>query len=204
MNWNFQPGIHPDADQFSVFVEGAATAREHEQMLAHLAECAECRKAVFLMQPREEPQRVTGTPVKGWILRRLLPVGLPAAALACGLIAVLVYIWNRGSVPRTPQQIASVRKPEVHLPPTTVPPSSDSEMDRRSGTPRGAASASNLSGRANLSLPKSLNLPEAGGQAAAKVAVPETTAAGLSANAPVGHAGGSAGGVIGGISPNCH
>ena len=56
MNWNFQLGIHPDADQLSVFVEGAATSREHERMLAHLAECAECRKAVFFMQPQEEMQ----------------------------------------------------------------------------------------------------------------------------------------------------
>ena len=56
MNWNFQLGIHPDADQLSVFVEGAATSREHERMLAHLAECAECRKAVFFMQPQEERQ----------------------------------------------------------------------------------------------------------------------------------------------------
>jgi hypothetical protein len=201
VNWNFQLGIHPDADQLSVFVEGAATSREHKQMLAHLAECVECRKAVFFMQPHEETQRAARTPVKGWTWGRLLPVGLPAAALACGLVAVLVHIWNRDSALRNPQQVASLRKPEVRLPPTTVAPSTDSETDRRSGTARGAAPASSLSGRANLSLPKSLNLPEAGGQATAKVAVPETTAAGLSANAPVGHAGGSAGGVIGGISP---
>jgi hypothetical protein len=200
VNWNFQLGIHPDADQLSLFVEGAATSREHERMLAHLAECAECRKAVFFMQPQEETQRAARTPVKGWIWGRLLPVGLPAAALACGLVAVLVHIWNRDSALRNPQQVASLRKPEVHLPPTTVAPSTDSEV-QRSGTARGAAPASNLSGHANLSSPKSLNLPEAGGQAAAKVAAPETIAAGLSANAPVGRAGGSAGGVIGGISP---
>jgi hypothetical protein len=201
VNWNFQLGIHPDADQLSLFVEGAATSREHERMLAHLAECAECRKAVFFMQPQEETQRAARTPVKGWIWGRLLPVGLPAAALACGLVAVLVHIWNRDSALRNPQQVASLRKPEVHLPPTTVAPSTDSETVQRSGTARGAAPASNISGHANLSSPKSLNLPEAGGQAAAKVAAPETTAAGLSANAPVGRAGGSAGGVIGGIPP---
>jgi len=200
VNWNFQLGIHPDADQLSVFVEGAATSREHEQMLAHLAECAECRKAVFLMQPQEETQPAGRTPVKGWIWGRLLPVGLPAAALACGLVAVLVHIWPRDGALRNPQQVASLRKPEV-LPKTTVAPSADSEMDQRSGTPRSFAPATNRSRQENLSLPKSLNLPEAGGQAAAKVAVPETTAAGPSANAPVGHAGGSAGGVIGGISP---
>jgi Carboxypeptidase regulatory-like domain/Putative zinc-finger len=201
VNWNFQLGLHPDADQLSVFVEGAATSREHERMLAHMAECAECRKAVFFMQPHEETQRAARAPVKGWIWGRLLPVGLPAAALACGLVAVLVHIWNRDSALRNPEQVASLRKPQVHLPPATVAPSTDSETDQRSGTARGTPPASNLSGHANLSLPKSLNLRKAGGQAAAKVAAPETTTSNLSANALVGQAGGSAGGVIGGLSP---
>ncbi|MGO9405564.1 MAG: zf-HC2 domain-containing protein, partial [Terriglobales bacterium] len=119
MNQEFQTGIHPDADQLSVFVEGAATSREQERMLLHLAECAECRKAVFLMQPQEETQPAGRTPVKGWIWGRLLPVGLPAAALACGLVAVLVHIWPRDGALRNPQQVASLRKPEV-LPKTTV------------------------------------------------------------------------------------
>jgi hypothetical protein len=200
VNWNFQLGMHPDADQLSVFVEGAATSRERERMLAHLAECAECRKAVFFMQPHEETQPATRTPVKGLIWGRLLPVGLPAAALACGLIAVLIHIWPRDSALRNPQQVASLRKSEI-LPKTTVAPSADSERDQRSGTEkRSLAPASNLSRQENLSLPKSLNLPESSGRAAAKVAAPETTTANLSANAPVGRAGGAAGGVIGGIS----
>jgi hypothetical protein len=197
---NFQLGAHPDADQLTVFVEGAATAREHEEMLAHLAECAECRKAVFFMQPHEETQPATRTPVKGWIWGRLLPVGLPATALACGLVALLVHIWPRDGVLQNPQQVASLRKPEAILPPTTVAPSPDSEMDQRSRLPRGVAPASDLSRHENLSLPKSLNLPESSGQAAAKVAGPETTTANL-ANAPVGYGGGSAGGVIGTVSP---
>jgi hypothetical protein len=201
VNRNFQLGIHPDADQLSLFVEGVTTSRERERMLAHLAECAECRQAVFFMQPQEETQRAARTPVKGWIWGRLLPVGLPAAALACGLVAALLHIWNRDRALRNPQQVASLRKPEVYLPPTTVAPTTDSEMVQRSGTAGGAAPASNLSGHTNLSSAKSLNLREAGGPAAAKVAAPETIAAGLSANAPVGRAGGSAGGVIGGIPP---
>jgi hypothetical protein len=196
----FQLGTHPDADQLSVFMEGAATSREHEQMLSHLAECAECRKAVFFMQPQEETQPATKTPVKGWIWGRLLPVGLPAAALACGLVALLVHIWPRDGVLQNPQQVASLRKPEVHLPPTAVAPSADSEMDQRSRLPRGVAPASSLSRHENLSLPKSSNLPESSGQARAKVAAPETSTANLSANAPVavapGVGGGSGGGAI--------
>jgi hypothetical protein len=129
MNRTFQPGIHPDADQLSVFVEGAATAREQERLLAHLAECAECRKAVFLMQPHEETQRAVATPEKGWMWRWLVPVGLPAAALACGLIAVLVYIRPHGA-PESPQRMASVRPPESERPGTTVAPATNAEADR--------------------------------------------------------------------------
>ena len=81
MKANFQPGIHPDADQLSVFLEGAASSHEHERMLAHLAECAECRKAVFLMQPQKETQAPRPEPIPGWTWRRLLPAAvlIPAA-----------------------------------------------------------------------------------------------------------------------------
>ena len=133
MSRNLQPGIHPDADQLSVFVEGAATAWEQERMLAHLAECGECRKAVFLMQPHEEPQSAAITPEKrwawrGWTWRWLVPVGVPAAALACALIAVLIYIRPHGTP--APQQIASVRPPESERPGTEVAPTSNAEPDR--------------------------------------------------------------------------
>lgn len=132
MNPNLQPRIHPDADQLSVFVEGAATTREQERMLAHLAECGECRKAVFLMQPHEEPQPAAITPEKRWAWRGrtwrwLVPVGVPAAALACALIAVLIYIRPHGT-PETPQQIASVKsvKPQNALAPNPPVPNAAS------------------------------------------------------------------------------
>jgi hypothetical protein len=131
---NLQPAIHPDADQLSMFVEGGATARERERMLAHLAECGECRKAVFLMQPHEKPQPAAITPEKGWAWRGwtrqwLVPVGVPAAALACALIALLIHIRPHGT-PETRQQTASVRPPETARPGTTVAPSTNAEADR--------------------------------------------------------------------------
>jgi len=189
LNRNLQPGIHADADQLSVFVEGAATAREQEKMLAHLAECAECRRAVFLMQPHEEPQRVPATPEKGWKRRWLVPVGLPAAALACGLIAVLFYIRPHGSVPETPQQIASVRPAETERPGTAVAPTSSLEQGEptaNAGPKAGSGGRRNgfdAKGAANLSRQESqigsgLNLPALKSkQAAAGVAMQTTPAA---------------------------
>jgi hypothetical protein len=200
VNWNFQLAIHPDADQLSVFVEGATTSREHEQILAHLAECAECRKAVFLMQPHEETQPATRTPVKGWIWGRLLPVGLPAAALACGLVAVLVHIWPRDGALRNRHQNASLREPEVHLPQTTVAPTTDSEKDQRSLRPKNSfapnAAATGLSRQENPVASDLNNLPKSkSGQATTNIAAPETTDARLSANAQVAKAAKVKGGV---------
>lgn len=146
MSRNLQPGIHPNADQLSVFVEGAATAREQDLMLAHLAECGECRKAVFLMQPHETPQPAAITPGKrwagrAWTWRWLVPVGVPAAALACVLIAVLTYIRPHGKR-ETPQQIASVRPPESERPGREVAPPSNLEQSRPTGNADRAPAAS--------------------------------------------------------------
>jgi hypothetical protein len=109
---NFQPGTHPDADQLSVFAEGATAAWERERMLAHLAECVACREAVFLMQ---EPAPATARPqAKEWIWRRwVMPAGLAGALLACGLAAVLVYIGPHRSAPESGRQNAGVRQPEI-------------------------------------------------------------------------------------------
>jgi hypothetical protein len=130
---NLQPGIHPDADQLSLFVEGVATAREQERMLVHLAECGECRKAVFLMRPHEEQQSAAITEKRwawrGWTRRWLVSVGVPTAALACVLIAVLIYIRPRGT-PETSQQIASVSLPESNRPGTAVAPTNNFEQSR--------------------------------------------------------------------------
>ena len=208
MNRNLQPGIHPDADQFSVFVEGAATAREQEKMLSHLAECAECRKAVFLMQPHEEPQRVTATREKGWMWRWLVPVGLPAAALACGLIAVLVYIRPHGA-PESPQQMASVRPPESERPGTRVAPTSNLEQGaptanagreaRSRGRQNGFAAkgaATNLSGQESQ-MASGLNLPTLKSEQATAGVAPQTTAAAPTASAPAADAAKVQGGGIG-------
>ena len=188
MKANFQPGIHPDADQLSVFVEGAGSSHEHERMLAHLAECAECRKAVFLMQPHEETQAPRPEAVKGWIWR-LLPVALPATALACAMIALVVYLRPHGGSPEVLQQNASVRQPEIPRPRTTVAPTTNSESFARSERPNKSsapsAAAPNFS-RQTKHAANGLHLPEAKNQQiAANIASPPTGLAAPSASAPV-------------------
>ena len=185
MNLNFQPGIHPEADQLSVFVEGAATPREQERMLAHLADCAECRKAVFLMRPHEEMQAATPSPAKEWIWRRVLPVGLPAAALACGLVAALVYIRPHGGAPEIPQQNASATQAEIQLHGTTVAPTTESETvtPARSKDSARKAAVLKLSPRENH-VAGGLNVPKSqSDQATANVAAQAAT--GAAASGPV-------------------
>ena len=189
MKANFQPGIHPDADQLSVFVEGAASSHEHERMLAHLAECAECRKAVFLMQPQEETQAPKPEAVKGWMWPRVLPAALPAAALACAVIALVVYLRPHGGSPEVLRQNASVRQPEIPRPRTTVAPITDSESFARSESPNKSsapsAAAPNFS-RQTKHPANGLHLPGAKNQQiAANIASPPTALAAPSASAPV-------------------
>ena len=188
MKANFQPGIHPDADQLSVFVEGAASSHEHERMLAHLAECAECRKAVFLMQPQEETQAPKPGAVKGRVWPRVLPAALPAAALVCAVIALVVYLRPHGGSPEVLRQNASVRQPEIPRP-RTVAPITDSESFARSESPNKSsapsAAAPNFS-RQTKHPANGLHLPEAKNhQIAANIASPPTALAAPSASAPV-------------------
>lgn len=199
MKANFQTGMHPDADQLSVFAEGAASSHEHERMLAHLAECAECRKAVFLMQPHEETQAPRPEAVKGWTWRRLLPMALPAAALACAVIALVVYLRPHGGSAEVLQQNASVRQPEIPRPPRTVAPTTDSESFARSdganGSSAPSAAAPNFS-RQTKRTANDLRLPEGKRpQIAANIASPQTTIAAPSASAPVANAAGAGGGI---------
>jgi hypothetical protein len=141
MNQNLQSGMHPDPDQLSIFMEGTATAKEHERMLAHLAECEECRDAVFLMQPQEETSAAAKQVSKervwqGWFL----PAGLAGAVLACGLTAVLIYVWPWTRVPDSIRENAEVREPEFGTNPKTPVPSGNAgkavQPERANGGPR--------------------------------------------------------------------
>ena len=112
MKQNLKPGAHPDADQLSIFVEGAAGAHERERMLEHLAECGECRQAVFLMRRRDENAASPAPARWEWRGQRwLAPAGLAGAVLACGLTGVLVYRSSHPADLNGTQQTAREQKP---------------------------------------------------------------------------------------------
>jgi hypothetical protein len=91
MSKHSQFGPHPDADQISAFVDHALPAHEREDMLAHLAECADCRETVALSLPAIEnapaaPEAVKKPRSWTWGMRLLWPA--TAAALTVVLLVV--------------------------------------------------------------------------------------------------------------------
>jgi hypothetical protein len=109
---------HPDADQISAFVEQALPAHEREQMLGHLAACAECRAIVALSLPEvEEPVQ----PLPAATQKRWWPGWTPAwtFAGALGALAFLVvYIHHSKIAPSAPEQqvaVAPLAEPPVSV-----------------------------------------------------------------------------------------
>lgn len=92
MNNHLQSGKHPDADQISAFVDHALPAHEREKMLAHLAECADCRETVVLSLPAMEDSPAAPAEKKSgwwtWGATLLWP------AAAATLTVVLLYVHH--------------------------------------------------------------------------------------------------------------
>jgi Carboxypeptidase regulatory-like domain/Putative zinc-finger len=102
-----QIGIHPDADQISLILEGAATEHERAQMLEHLAHCAACREMVFLARSAEPVAIPEGGRRVSWWRRGWVPFGLAGAALAFSL-ALVIYMRKPGA-PMGDRQVAVVQ-----------------------------------------------------------------------------------------------
>src|SRR5437879_9540395 len=122
------PGQHPDADQLSAFAEGVLPGHERVEMLAHLAECSDCRQIVFLAQRAQEaeipPSDAPAGQASWWKhWGRLWPV---AAALACGLL-VAAFLQSRQSrnIPQKSdaafESAAAVSPLQEKLPAAVVP-----------------------------------------------------------------------------------
>jgi hypothetical protein len=109
-------GAHPDPDLLTAFAEGALIASEGEDMLAHLAVCAECREVLSIASAASpEPAveaglhvlpRPTHAPLRSW---------LPWVAVAAGIAvcsAVLMRHQRKPALTPSPQvTIASKTEP---------------------------------------------------------------------------------------------
>jgi len=95
-------GPHPDAEALSAFAESALPERERAQVLAHLAECGDCRQVVFFALPDSaEAQKLLsfkGRPPERFSRPFALGWGTLAAALAVGAV-LFVGTRHRASSP---------------------------------------------------------------------------------------------------------
>ena len=95
---------HPDADLLTAFAEQALPARERDQVLAHLARCADCREIAALAgaavaEPElvAAPKQVDHKPSRSfWSLR---PLRWTAAAATAAVVLSAVWL-NRKEVTR--------------------------------------------------------------------------------------------------------
>jgi hypothetical protein len=119
MNDLLQPGHHPDADLLSAFAEHALPAHEHQQTLAHLAICPDCRALVYLAQETETEQPHPAGPSSPWFASWFSGwnLALPVAALA-GLALLTIHLRGPHSF-RTqsgPTTTASIQPAPPDLP----------------------------------------------------------------------------------------
>jgi Carboxypeptidase regulatory-like domain/Putative zinc-finger len=113
MSEEYHPGLHPNADALSAFLEGVLPEHERAECLTHLANCVQCREVVFLAREAaetEEPAAVQEAAVPFWRkLLRPMPV-LAAAATAILFFSVGLYRMIRPAEQK-PVVIADVEQP---------------------------------------------------------------------------------------------
>lgn len=114
-------GAHPDADVLTAFAEQRLAKEERAPVLAHLAECADCREIVTLAAP-ETPALVAGGFVpRRWWAMPAYQYGAAAAAIAAvavGLVllqqpqqrssGVRTIVQNEAPAPPQPKQAESL------------------------------------------------------------------------------------------------
>ncbi len=112
-------GAHPDADLLAAFAEQLLSAQEREQVLAHLAVCADCRQVVALAFPaaeHPEPARSAEDSRvwhEWWVFRW--------AGLAAALTIIVVAVYLARPHPRVGQEATAPEKASDSFA-TPVPP----------------------------------------------------------------------------------
>lgn len=144
-------GNHPDADQMTAFLERALGAREREQVLEHLARCAECREVVALALPPEEAAGsflAEATPRFRWLGWRSLRW---AAVAATFVITVTLALRTYREI--LPADSTNMGRSKSVAPPPAAPAQAPSGAPE-SAKPAEAAHAEEAQPRASLPTPK--------------------------------------------------
>lgn len=102
-------GHHPDADQLSAFMEQALPAHEREQVLAHLAHCADCRETVALSLPALEATPAPAPARRPWL--RGWSIFVPAALALAASVVFVVHMRHINPSVGMREQIAVSQRP---------------------------------------------------------------------------------------------
>jgi len=121
-----KPGPHPDPDLLTAFAEQSLSGRDRNLVLAHLAQCAECREVVVLSTPLSEAVPQPSTTSTRWL-------GWPAlrwgALAACAVLVVAAVSLRPGFEARSPQ-VQAVYKSAEPVPPPQAPVGFSIQKDR--------------------------------------------------------------------------
>ena len=91
---------HPDADLLTAFAERSLPGAERQQVLAHLAQCADCRQVLALaLPPLEAAAPVPVTASHGWFA---LPLLFRWGAAVAAVVVVSAALWLRHPQPQLP------------------------------------------------------------------------------------------------------
>lgn len=137
------PGSHPDADLLAAFSEHSLTAREQEQVLAHLAVCGTCRDVVALagsqlVEPVPEELRKRGlweVPLFHW----------GAAAATAIIVVFAIALGLRDYRVAAPKTAATATFNEVP-PPAPVTAPETATVDKVAGQSKAKASEGIVAG----------------------------------------------------------
>jgi hypothetical protein len=109
---------HPDADLLTGFLERSLTSAEQQDVMQHLAQCAECRDIAVTALPEAEAAQPVLAPVPqrtGWRGLALLRWGAMAAAL---VIAVGTVVMYRGEDNEGPTRAVAIQRSAAPVTPT--------------------------------------------------------------------------------------
>ncbi len=114
MSEYLHPGLHPDADSLTAFIEGVLPEHERLDCLAHLADCPRCRDIVYLAQEPVAPAPIPTEPIPFW-KRWFTPVPILAAAVVFVLL-VSIGVYREIQVKRVEPALTAVATSPIERP----------------------------------------------------------------------------------------
>ena len=138
MERNQRTIVHPDENLLTAFAERTLTPGERERVMTHLADCSDCRDAIFLaQQAAPEPELQAGLRLaqsEPRALRWRWAIVSTAGLLFAFLIAapVLIYRHAENSAKTSPTQMAAPGQSPAQSAATAVPSAPSSQRPEES------------------------------------------------------------------------